>query len=1447
MRFKGFIFLFSIFISLLNCNFVRAANYELTSQDRVEYQRAIEKVYWQHRIWPKENPGPKPSLEKILPDSAIISKVEDYLRKSNALEQYWQRPITAQQLQAEMDRMVKNTKQPKLLGELFTALNNDPHIIAECLARPALVDRLIHNWYANDDRFHGELRQRVENELRGISVQSMHGLSGKYSEMERLKANDSKKTNDPTRVALSVDEWKEWTQELQAMFGKQIQTDKVSPIIEEMDRFYVTAVLEKANDKIKIATVEWPKTTFDSWWSNEKKRIPTDIVEDRFVFRVNVLNSIQCVFDTWTPTQAPFPEARSNAKAVWTGTEMIIWGGSAYSDVADGGLYNPSTDSWRTVSTVNAPYTDNRQSVVWTGSEMIVWGLVSSGGRYNPTTDIWTTMTSNAPPVRHSHSAIWTGMEMIIWGGTYHDDIYNEDIYYNDGARYDPVSDIWTPITLVNAPEPRFWHKAVWTGSEMIVWGGVPQLYEDDNALSTGGRYDPSTDSWTPTSIINVPQGRWGNAAIWTGTEMIIWGGSSGYYGGYLINGARYNPSTDNWTPTSNNNSPPANTSTNTIWTGTEMILWGGGIATLYYLNSGWRYNPTTDSWTSTSLVDAPEGRIGNSAIWTGNEMIVWGGWGVTGLLSTGARYNPSTDSWIPTINTNVPAARIWNTAVWTGNEMIIWGGGGYNDDWDKQNLNSGGRYDPATDSWIPTTFENVPEGRFNHTAIWTGNEMIIWGGRTGDAKLFSTGGKYNPSTDSWIATSNTNAPQERTGHTAVWSGSEMIVWGGYSQSTGGRYNPLTDSWIATSTMNAPEARGGHTAIWTDNEMIIWGGSASNSLLTTGGRYNALTDSWTPTSTTDVPEARSFHTAIWTGNEMIVWGGFDYVGNHLFNGSRYNPLTDGWTPTSNINVPEGRSSHSAVWTGNEMIVWGGSSLISKLSSGGRYNPLTDSWIPTSSVNVPEARFLHTAVWTGTQMIVWGGDSGVHGSLQTGGLYCAKANNAPVATDDWYSIDKNFELNIPPPWGVIYNDSDEDGDVLTAVLDTNPTYGTLNFNPDGSFIYHPNWGFSGNDTFTYHVTDGLFDSNIATVQINVFNTPPFANDDSYVTIQNEILNVAAPGVLSNDSDYNGDTMYALLYLPPSNGYLSLNFDGSFSYEPYEGFVGQDWFAYFVDDDGTVDSNLATVTITVTNVVPIAVDDTYQTNKNVALNIAAPGILGNDSDPNSDPLNAVLDVAPTHGTLSLNYDGSFAYTPNADYAGADSFTYHANDGVNDSNPATVNLRVNDCLYCDQFNDGNLDPNWTYIKQSWNESNGALIGTPTARTAIAIATPIFAGCQTCSIEASMRSGGGAFNKVWMLGWYVDKKNTMELLMKEENDRWILKQRVNGSVVAKARGIKTIDPNTDYAVRITFDGISFKVFVDDFVTPLFTLTPPASVPVGTVGFKVKNTTGSFDYVSIN
>jgi hypothetical protein len=146
----------------------------------------------------------------------------------------------------------------------------------------------------------------------------------------------------------------------------------------------------------------------------------------------------------------------------------------------------------------------------------------------------------------------------------------------------------------------------------------------------------------------------------------------------------------------------------------------------------------------------------------------------------------------------------------------------------------------------------NAPTGRDYHTAIWTGSEMIVWGGTDGNGNYLNSGGRYNPSTNSWTATSTIDVPDGRADHTAVWTGSEMIVWGGsnggiFPLDTGARYNTGTDSWTVTSTTNPPSARDLHTAVWTGSGMIIWGGSGLGTVLNTGGRYCAQSPTPTPT------------------------------------------------------------------------------------------------------------------------------------------------------------------------------------------------------------------------------------------------------------------------------------------------------------------------------------------------------------------------------------------------------------------------------------------------------------------------------------------------------------------------------------------------------------------------------------------------------------------------
>ena len=303
------------------------------------------------------------------------------------------------------------------------------------------------------------------------------------------------------------------------------------------------------------------------------------------------------------------------------------------------------------------------------------------------------------------------------------------------------------------------------------------------------------------------------------------------------------------------------------------------------------------------------------------------------------------------------------------------------------------------------------------------------------------------------------------------------------------------------------------------------------------------------------------------------------------------------------------------------------------------------------------------------------DGAAESSLATVSITVNAVNDVPRAGDDAYTImeDSTLTVNLP---GLLSNDSDADGDSLTAVLDTAPGNGALTLNADGTFTYTPDTNFAGTESFTYKANDGLADSNVATVSITVspINDAPVAADDAYMTDEDTVLTVVAPGVLGNDTDAENDPLTAVLSAGALNGTVTFTPDGSFSYTPNADFNGIDSFSYRAHD-GAVESTLATVNITVNavNDAPVAGDDAYLTQEGQPLAVAAPGVLDNDSDVDGDSLTAVLDAGPGNGTLTLNGDGSFTYTPAAGYVGEDTFTYRANDGVAGSNLATVTITV------------------------------------------------------------------------------------------------------------------------------------------------------------------------------
>ncbi len=1011
-------------------------------EQRIEVQKNIERIRYSRMVWPKENKFPRPTFEEAVPDSLLEKKVEVYLLKSRALDYFWGRPLTGQQLQAEIERMVRDTKDPKGLQDLFSALGNDPTLIAECIARPALAERLIHHYYATDDSMHASARRDAEALLARLTPENFSSLgSDRYVPVHVVREMSSIAAGNNT-IRLKPDDFKLLTEPFPT-------SSTISQVIETPEAFVIYKTETRGEDFLTGGVIRILKKPYSQWFLEEvTQKLSPYVIEPSHAYTLPVINDTGQRFvpvttpNMWKPLWY-IPEPRINHTAIWTGNEMIIWGGlgTDWAYLNSGGRYSPDISSWTwtSLNLEDCPEGRAKHTAVWTGREMIIWGgerafnYLNSGGRYNPTTDSWIpTDETFAPSGRHRHTAVWTGREMIIWGG------YDGLNFLRTGSRYDPTKDgsgqdPWDSTCdtqpTCNAPFARADHTAVWTGDQMIVWGGygcTDATCSGQDYLNTGSRYNPTYQDegitpWTDTYYDDwSPSKRFHHTAVWTGTSMLIWGGygcadpPACTYSSPLNTGGDYHPSGNWWGSIDTTGAPTARAYHTAVWTGTNMIIWGGYTGS-GDTDTGSRWDPTNWGWTVMDTTGAPTAREGHTAIWTGTEMIVWGGQDtMSNFFSSGGRYNPSLqdqnmDSWLdtaPSVMSVVPSARQENTAVWDGWEMIVWGG--FEVTMQQSATNSGSRYEPVYDSWyaIDYTDPETPSPRGFHTAVWTGDEMIVWGGNGGGGMHLGDGGRYyplsdfGPGSDCWVKTNDYMSPAQRYYHTAVWTGDKMIIWGG---------NGCIDPPTCTT----------------------WG------LLNSGGQYDLFTDTWEPTTTDDCPTAREEHAAAWAGGStqaMAIWGGRD-ASSILNDGMLYTPGTgagDGgsWTTMNGTGAPGPRSLHTAVFAEEyddfgdvkreSVIVWGGRNCASFMSGctgetwlndGGLYDLSTHSWtIPcvtsTYPCYAPDARKNHSALWTGTEMFIWGGE---RKGLFDETLYLNDGRMYDPGSDTWEAV---YDYNNP---------------------------------------------------------------------------------------------------------------------------------------------------------------------------------------------------------------------------------------------------------------------------------------------------------------------------------------------------------------------------------------------------------------------------------------------------
>ena len=305
------------------------------------------------------------------------------------------------------------------------------------------------------------------------------------------------------------------------------------------------------------------------------------------------------------------------------------------------------------------------------------------------------------------------------------------------------------------------------------------------------------------------------------------------------------------------------------------------------------------------------------------------------------------------------------------------------------------------------------------------------------------------------------------------------------------------------------------------------------------------------------------------------------------------------------------------------------------------------------------------------------DGHVDSRLATVSFSIAAVNDVPLANDFSLSTAEDTGLAID----LLAHAGDNDGNALTAIIVSGPTHGALVRNADGTYSYTPHANYHGADQFTYKVSDGVAESNFATVNLTItaVNDAPLANALSATLAEDGSIVLNLMGAVS---DADGDAL-VISAGNPQSGSLVKNVDGSYTYRPAANFNGADSFSYTVSDGQLSASNTVRLTITAVNDVAVAVNDTVETLQDHVVRI---DVLGNDSDLDNTTganagigragnagLTARVIASPLHGVISVNADGSLNYTPNAGFYGSDSFTYVANDGAADSNIASVAITV------------------------------------------------------------------------------------------------------------------------------------------------------------------------------
>ncbi len=671
----------------------------LKRSERLRYELELARVYAGHGT--KKAAAGSSVAEPVMTTEELEAKLDRELKMTDALMKRWGESISEADLQTEYERMLRHTNDPAQLKRLFHALDDDSNVIARCLIQPILVRRQLYKKYWWDPEIHSATRRTAEEELGsqdgsgGLLMFSGERTVTEYRLDHGEHAPRIEFENGAQVRYLDQAAWDAMLAGLDRRWGisgtkaadsQALPVLQFSPLEEQKEYFWASTILERDSTHLKMANSTWWKETFSDWWSDHSSDFSVD---------------------------APTIQHRIELRRPEASAQPI------------------SLKADRAVSSA--------------------WYTLAAGD-------------SNTPSARDQHTAVWTGTQMIVWGGT------NGTQNFKSGGVYDPGTDSWSPTSEgTNCPTARVGHSAAWLSTRMAIWGGWDG---SSNYYATGSKYNPSTDAWNAITTTGAPLARRDHVGV-------------------AFDG------------------------------GNTLYVWGGRTTTTLGTQSGGQLvGATWYDWTPET--NTPSGRNHALAVVDSNygDIFVWGGNEGTGWVNDGGVYQ-NNDGWYDVPSTGAPSARFGETGVVSGHQCtfddraIIWGG--YDSFASPHQLDSGGVYSlaGAGGAWDGATpiDANTPSGRYNHTAVMdTTSEsdididrMIVWGGET-SAGVTNTGGILNLCNDSWVATdtSDSDLPSARSQHTAVWTGEAMLVWGGSGSTYYADGAAFTYCWGAPTTTQRP-------------------------------------------------------------------------------------------------------------------------------------------------------------------------------------------------------------------------------------------------------------------------------------------------------------------------------------------------------------------------------------------------------------------------------------------------------------------------------------------------------------------------------------------------------------------------------------------------------------------------------------------------------------------